>query len=325
LKPFDPYLQVLKIYTHIEDFHVSRPVLTIGTFDGIHLGHRAVIGQLTRIAHEVDGESVVFTFYPHPRLVVSARESNLRLLTTLEEKKRQLERSGIEHLVVYPFTEAFARLTYEQFIADLLVGKMNIHTLVVGHDHRLGKNREGTYENIQKLATQWGFSLQKIEPFLVQGFDVSSSKIRNVLLAGDVVRANQFLGYTFTLQGTVTEGNRIGRSIGFPTANIVAGDPHKLIPAEGVYAITAFLGDRFFKGMLNIGFRPTLHANADHRTIEAHLFDFDEDIYHKEITLCFHQRIRDEKKFENIGALQQQLIADREQVQKILSGLTPEP
>jgi riboflavin kinase/FMN adenylyltransferase len=301
----------LRIHNDIEHFDARNPVVTVGTFDGVHLGHRRVINQLNDIARKVNGESVVFTFYPHPRLVVSPDESNLRLITTLEEKIKLLEYAGVDHLVVYPFTKGFSSLTYEQFIAGILHEKMKLHTLVVGYDHRLGKGRLGTFGNIVELAGKLNFSVQKTDTFWAQEVQVSSSKIRNALLAGDIILANTFLGYPFSIPGTVAEGNRVGRSIGFPTANIVTRDPHKLIPAEGVYAVTVSIGKRFFKGMLNIGYRPTLYKNADHRTVEVHIFDFNEDIYKKDIVVHLHQRIRDEKKFDSLDALKNQLGHDK--------------
>jgi riboflavin kinase / FMN adenylyltransferase len=309
----------LKIHNDIDFFEAANPVITIGTFDGVHLGHRKVIDQLKRIAESVSGESVVFTFYPHPRLVVSANESNLRLLTTFSEKAEQLELAGVDHLVVYPFTIDFAELTYDQFISEILIKKLHMHTLVIGYDHRLGKNREGTYNNIVALAKKFSFNVEKIDTFLIKGIDISSSKIRAALQKGEIETANLFLGYTYSLQGEVTEGNRIGRGIGFPTANILIGDRYKLIPAEGVYAVTVQYGKELFKGMLNIGFRPTIELNADHRTIEVNIFNFDRDIYQEELTIFFHHRIRSEQKFKSIEELRSQLVIDREHIEKLLS------
>jgi len=309
----------LKIHDDIDLFDAVNPVITIGTFDGVHLGHRKVIDQLNRIADSVGGESVVFTFYPHPRLVVSASESNLRLLSSFAEKASLLEKAGVDHLVVYPFTIDFAELTYDQFIKRILIDKLHLHTLVLGHDHRLGKNREGTYDNVVSLAQTLSFGVEKIDTFLVDQVDISSSKIRTALQKGDVEKATRYLGYPYSLKGTVVEGNKIGRQMGFPTANLVSGDPFKLIPLEGVYAVTVLVDGVFYRGMLNIGFRPTLEMNADHRTIEVNIFDFDQDIYQKEITLFFHYKIRSEQKFESIEKLKLQLIQDRDHIMKMLT------
>jgi len=307
------------IHNDINLFKAENPVITIGTFDGVHEGHKKVIGRLNDIAASVHGESVIFTFYPHPRLVVSAHESNLRLLTTFTEKAHQLELAGIDHLVVYPFTIDFAELTYEKFIADILIKKLNLHTLVIGHDHRLGKNREGTYDNIISLSRKLHFTVEKIDTFLINGIDISSSKIRTALQRGEIEKANDYLGYNYQITGNVTNGNQIGRNIGFPTANIITTDHSKLIPSEGVYAVIVTVEDKQYQGMLNIGFRPTIDQNADHRTIEVHIFNFEENIYNKEITISFKKRIRSERKFNSIEELRLQLVDDQQLIEKILS------
>lgn len=309
----------MKIHYDIDFFDAVNPVITIGTFDGVHLGHRKVIARLNEIARQVKGESVIFTFYPHPRLVVSASESNLRLLSSFTEKAELLEKAGIDHLVVFPFTIDFAELSYEEFIREILIEKMHIHTLVVGHDHRLGKKREGSYENILALQKKLSFNVEKIETFILDEVDISSSKIRAAIQNGDIDKANSFLGYNYSIQGVVTEGKKIGRGIGFPTANIICGDPYKLIPVEGVYAVTVSYEDKIYKGMMNIGFRPTLNNNADHRTIEVNIFNFDQDIYQKQLTVFIHKRIREEKKYVNIYRLKDQLTRDKFKALKILS------
>jgi riboflavin kinase / FMN adenylyltransferase len=308
----------LIIHHDINNFIAHRPVVTIGTFDGVHLGHLKVIEQLKQIAHGIHGESVLFTFYPHPRLVLSDENSDLRLLSTIDEKIDRLSKAGIDHLLLYPFTKTFASLTYQQFVLDVLLAKMKLHTLVVGHDHRLGKNREGSYENLVALSKKNGFGVEKIDAFLYNEIDISSSKIRHALQEGDVSKARHFLGYSFSIKGKVAQGNKIGREIEFPTANIEANDPNKLIPARGVYAITIEVDGVLHKAMLNIGYRPTVNINADKRTIEAHIFDFNRDIYQKEVTLYFHQRVRDEIKFLSLDELKAQLLADKNCVLKML-------
>lgn len=308
----------LKVHYGIDQFTAKNPVITVGTFDGIHRGHLKVIDQLNRIAKEKQGESVLFTFYPHPRLVVSKDAKNLRLITTLKEKIDRLQKSGIDHMVIYPFTKEFAALSYNEFIENILIKKMGLHTLVVGHDHKLGKNREGSYENIQALAKRLNFGVQKIDTFVIDDIDISSSKIRSALQIGDVKTVKQYLGYAFTIHGKVAVGNQIGRKINFPTANVESNDPYKIIPAEGVYAVTVKVKELVYRGMLNIGHRPTIEKNADKRTIEAHIFDFNEDIYQEEITICFHERIREERKFNGLKELKNQLKIDEENVIKIL-------
>ena len=307
------------IHHNIKLFKARNPVVTIGTFDGVHLGHRKVIDQLKSIAQRVGGESVIFTFYPHPRLIVSGNENSLRLLTTLEEKTEQLRQSGIDHMVVYPFTPDFAALTYREFIQQVMVDQLHLHTLVVGYDHRLGRNREGTYDKIAELSDELRFRVEKIDALVMDNVDISSSKIRQALQEGNIDKVNSFLGYRFTIKGRVAVGNQIGRSIGFPTANIEASDPWKIIPAKGVYAVLATVDGNTYQAMLNIGFRPTINANADRRTIEAHLFNFQGDIYQHEVTLEFYYRIRDERRFSSLKALKSQLEVDKQLVLKLLA------
>jgi riboflavin kinase/FMN adenylyltransferase len=310
----------VKIYTDIGNFKAHRPVITIGTFDGVHRGHQKVIARLKEIARSHNGESVIFTFYPHPRLVTAPGETNLRLLTTLEEKKELFARFGIDHLIVFPFTKAFSQLSYSQFVEEVLVKQLHTHCLVVGYDHRFGKNREGGFEYLQNCVEKFGFEIEKLDVLLIDEAHVSSTRIREALEKGDVATANKFLGYRFTLHGTVVEGQRVGRKLGFPTANIEASDPHKLIPGYGVYAVEVLLSGEKYQGMLNIGSRPTFNRNAGNRSIEVHIFDFSGDIYNREIILVFVGKIRDEQKFSGVEALAEQLKKDKVTALKILSG-----
>ena len=304
----------MKVYHNIETFNAPNPVVTIGTFDGVHNGHKKVIGRLNELASEMGGESVIFTFFPHPRLVLSPEEGNLRLLTTLDEKIRLLEEAGADHLIAYPFTREFSNLSYSEFVKTVLVEKLGTRCLVIGYDHKFGKNREGGYEFLKQCAYQYGFRLEKLDAFYVDNINISSTKIREALEAGDISRTNEFLGYRFTLHGSVVEGQKLGRKIQFPTANIEASDPHKIIPGYGVYAVTVRIDGTFYKGMLNIGTRPTISSNADHRSIEVHIFDFSETIYGRQIELCFYHKTRDEKKFNSIEELKTQLEKDKNQI-----------
>lgn len=309
----------MKIYTDLNQFQVERPVITIGTFDGIHLGHQKVIARLNDFARQHNGESVIFTFHTHPRLVTSPDETTLRLLTTLEEKTELLEKFGIDHLIIYPFNREFANLTYHEFVEKILVEKLRTHCLVVGYDHKFGKNREGGFEYLQKCADKYNFHIEKLDALLVEDDSVSSTKIRNALESGDMEKANQFLGYPFTLHGTVVSGNQLGRKLGFPTANIESSNKYKIIPGYGVYAVKVRLKQGEYNGMLNIGTRPTFNNNADNRSIEVNIFDFDGDIYGQEITLGFVAKIRDEKKFSGIEMLVEQLKKDKTDAFRILS------
>ena len=295
-------------------------MVTIGTFDGVHLGHRMIIERLKELAQKYDGETVIFTFFPHPRLVTAPGETNLRLLTTLEEKMELFEDLGIDHLVVYPFTKEFSQLSYAEFVQQILAGQIKTRCLVVGYDHKFGKNREGGFEYLQECARKYQFDIEKQEPLSIDENHISSTKIRDALQAGDIKKANRYLGYPFTLHGKVVEGKQLGRKIGFPTANIEASDPHKIIPGYGVYAVKIKVNEISFSGMLNIGSRPTFNQNADQRSIEVHIFDFNDDIYNAGITLTFIDKIREEQKFNGIEALANQLMKDKITALKILAG-----
>ena len=309
----------MKIHHDLKNFRANNPVLTIGTFDGVHLGHQKVISRLKDFAAAYNGESVVFTFYPHPRLVTSPGETNLRLLTTREEKIQLFAESGIDHLIVYPFTKEFSKLTYNEFVKSILVEKIQTHCLVVGYDHKFGKNREGGFEYLKNCANEFGFKIERLEALAIGDLKISSTKIRAALQNGDVKKAGEYLGYKFTLHGSVVPGRKLGRSIGFPTANVEASDKHKLIPGYGVYAVRILLNNAKYNGMLNIGTRPTFNQNADNRSIEVNIFDFDSDLYNKEITLIFEDKIRDEERFSGVEELVKQLKKDRVAALKILN------
>ena len=310
----------MHIYHHISELsNLTNTIVTIGTFDGVHLGHQEVISELKRLSALSGGDSVVFTFDPHPRIVVSPQEDSLRLLSTIEEKISLMEKAGVDHLVIYPFTSEFSRLSYNEFVATVLVGKMKISSLVVGYDHRFGQGRKGDFSSLELLSKSLNFKVEQLSQLLVDNKVVSSSKIRSELEAGNVSKANHLLGYYYTLSGKVIEGMQLGRKIGFPTANIVPTDRHKLVPADGVYAVLVNAGGKVFQGMLNIGIRPTVNYNVDHKSIEVNIFDFDSDIYNSEITLFFVEKIRDEQKFQGIDELRHQLNMDRIIAREILS------
>lgn len=301
----------MKVYTSLKDFSANKPVLTIGTFDGVHLGHQKVILSLREIAKKHGGETVIFTFSAHPRLVTAPNETNLRLLTTLDEKIELFERYGIDHLIVYPFDKAFSQVSYARFVEEILVKQIGIHSLVIGHDHKFGKNREGDFDYLQQCAIKFNFEIERLDALFVEDENVSSTRIRNALQNGEIRKANHYLGYEFTLHGTIVPGKQLGRLMGFPTANIEASDKNKIIPGYGVYAVKVLLNNRLFYGMMNIGTRPTFNKNADNRSIEVNIFDFDEDVYGQEIKLTFVSKIRDETKFDNVQMLVAQLVKDK--------------
>jgi len=311
----------VKIYHNIEDFqNVSFPVLTTGTFDGVHAGHKTILDRLKSIAEENDGETVLLTFSPHPRIVLFPDQNDLRLLTTREEKIALLEEYGIDHLIIHPFTKQFSRLSSVEYIRDLLVNKLQIKKLVIGYDHHFGRNREGTLEHLLECGPIYGFDVEEIPAADIDHVNVSSTKIRHALLKGDIATAQAYLGHDYLLTGEVVAGDGRGKKIGFPTANLQIDDSLKLIPADGVYAINAVLKGESYQGMMNIGVRPTISESPDSedKKIEIHLFDFDQDIYGQLLTVKFVERIRDERKFSSVEALAEQLAKDKESALAIL-------
>lgn len=304
------YLYCLKLYYNIKDFTSnSRTVLTTGTFDGVHLGHRTIIDRVNHIAQHVNGESVLLTFNPHPRQVLQPDGVSLKLLSTVEEKAELLEKAGIQHLVIHPFTKEFAATSSTDFIQEILVRQMKVSKLVIGYNHRFGSNREGSFEHLNQFGPQYGFEVEEISAKDVDEVEVSSTRIRQALGEGDVSKAALYLGYYYFLSGTVIRGDQRGRTIGFPTANLQVSNTLKLVPADGVYAVKVQVGDVFFPGMLNIGTRPTFETIP---SIEAHLFSFDKDIYGASVRIYFISKLREERKFSGIDALKHQLNLDKE-------------
>lgn len=307
----------MKIYEGLADFpKLKNAVVTSGTFDGVHLGHQKILQRIREIAKNIDGETVLITFWPHPRLVLFPDEHKLRLLSTFEEKTKLLREFGVDHLVSIPFTKEFSELSSEEFIQNVLVDKIRCRKLVIGYDHRFGKNREGSFEYLQANHSNFGFELEEIPRQDVDDIGVSSTKIRKALEAGDVNIAINYLGRPYELNGLVIKGQQIGRSIGFPTANIHIPNDYKLIPKDGVYAVEAIVDDKLYKAMLNIGNRPTVDGHK--KTVEAHLFDFQGDLYDKQITIYFKAFLRDERKFDGLEALKSQLSLDQINAKKLL-------
>jgi riboflavin kinase/FMN adenylyltransferase len=308
----------LKIYQNIKDFPKSSyAVVTVGTFDGLHLGHQKIIRRMKELAKENHGETILVTFDPHPRLVVNKNAIEIKFINTQKRKFDLLDTLGIDRLIIIPFTQEFAKTSSEDFIKDYLVDRIGVKKLIVGYDHHFGRNREGNYQQLYQLGEIYGFDVEEISAqYIDDHLAVSSTKIRNALMDGNVNLANKMLGYEYSITGIVVEGNKIGRTIGFPTANIEIEDKYKLIAAGGVYACKVNIEGKIYLGMGNIGTRPTVGING--LVTEVHVFDFDKDIYGQVITIYFLDRIRDERKFNNLDELKSQLEHDRIQVKDLL-------
>lgn len=307
----------MKIYNSISEFPAGiGAVVTTGTFDGVHIGHQQIIRRLRETAERNKGETVLLTFFPHPRMVLFPERKQL-LLNTPEEKTSLLEKAGVDHLIVHPFTREFSMLSSTDFIQEILVKQIGTKTLVIGHDHHFGRNREGSFSHLLEFGPVYGFNVEEIPAREVEHITVSSTRIRQSLGEGDVETASSYLGYRYQLSGTVVKGRQIGRSIDFPTANIRVDDPFKLVPADGVYAVYVKRGDAVLKGMLNIGVRPTISGKE--RTIEVNILDFDADLYGETLILEFVKRLRNEIKFNGLDALKAQLEKDRLSAREILA------
>lgn len=303
----------MNIYRDITELPLFKnAIITIGTFDGVHNGHRQILNQLIEEANEVDGTPVVITFYPHPKQIVGNDLSSVLVLNTLEEKSALLAEVGIEHLVVVPFTKEFAEQSAEDYIKNFLVRSFKPHTIIIGYDHRFGKNRAGNYELLEVKGQEFNYKVKEIPEHILHNITISSTKIRTQLLEGNISTANELLGYDYFFSGNVITGKQMGRTIGFPTANLAINNESKLIPGNGVYAVTVQIENdkTIFNGMMNIGVRPTFEKTE--RTIEVNIFDFDSPIYDKQLTVHIKTRLRDEMKFDGIDSLKNQLNRDRE-------------
>ncbi len=308
----------MKVYRSIQDLpKIKNAIVTQGTFDGVHAAHKVIINRLKELAIQNEGETVVITFDPHPRLVLFPDDQSLKLLHTLDEKIDALDKSGIDHLVIIPFTKEFSKLTSLQFIRDIIVNQIGTKILVIGYNHRFGNNREGSFEHLKKYSPLYGFDIVEISEQEVDEVAVSSTRIRKALLSGDIITANKYLGKKYALQGTVLHGKKLGRTIGFPTANIHVSDKNKLIPNDGVYAVYVIVNNKKYRGMLNSGYRPTV--DGVNYSIEVHLFDFNEDIYNQFITIEYVDKLRDEIKFMNLDSLRNQLEKDKLRATQILA------
>jgi len=298
----------LKIKTTLESYSNNNSVVTIGTFDGVHIGHQKIIKRLVNIAKKKDLQAIVFTFFPHPRMVLQ-EDANIKLINTLDEKSKLLENLGVDHLVVKKFTKDFSRLTALEFVRDILVNKLHVKYIIVGYDHHFGRNRTANINDLREFGETYDFNIIEISAQDIDEVTVSSTKIRQALIEGDVKSANAFLGYNFMLTGKVVEGKRLGKQIGFPTANLQIEETYKLIPKNGSYIVKSYVHNVNVFGMMNIGTNPTF--NGEQQSIEVHFFDFDKDIYYEKIEIHLLHRLRDEEKFESIESLKAQLHRDK--------------
>ena len=300
----------MKIYHTLDDFStLGYAVVTSGTFDGVHLGHRKILERLKEIAKNNSGETVVITFWPHPRLVLHPDDQTLKLLNTFEEKTELLKEQGIQHLVRIPFTKAFSQISSLEFIKNILIEKIGTRKLVIGYDHHFGKNREGSFDQLKINAPKFGFEVEEIPRQEIDHLAVSSSKIRKAIEAGEVDLASQLLGRPYSLSGRVIKGNRIGSGLGFPTANLDIDSHYKLIPKEGIYAVNVEYERKMFGGMLYIGNRPTI--NGTKQSIEVNIFNFDKEIYGENLKVELKKLLRLDSRYNNLDELRDQLHKDK--------------
>ena len=323
----------MKIYRSLEDFSpVENAVVTIGTFDGVHIGHQKILVHLKEAAQKVNGETILLTFFPHPRLIINPDDDSLRLINDIEEKVSQLSKVGIDHLIIIPFSRDFSNQTPEEYISNVLVGKLGTKKIVIGYDHHFGKDRKGTLGDLEQFASIFDYSVDEIPEQDINDIAVSSTRVREALIKGDIKTANLYLGYPFELTGTVIRGDQIGRTIGFPTANLQVHEPHKLIPAYGIYAVEVYIYNHIqnittgeykeenpisiAKGMGYIGTRPTV--DGMNRAIEISLFDFDQDIYGKTLRVKFLHFIRHDERFDSLEEMKAQIKADEIEIRSLI-------
>ena len=310
----------MKVHKDLAKLPLFRnAVITIGTFDGVHTGHQKIIQQLREEATKIEGETVIITFDPHPRKVIGKKNGEIKLINTLEEKIELIASKGIDHLAIVPFTNSFASITAEEYIGDFLIDKFHPHSIIIGYDHRFGKERKGDYHLLEERSAEYHYELKEIPVHLNDSISVSSTNIRSAIETGDFAWANNLLGYAYFFEGTVVEGNKLGRTIGYPTANLKIENSEKIVPADGVYAVNIEIKETptpnpkpptlYLKGMMNIGNRPTVGGTQ--KTIEVNIFDFDEDIYGWTLRVFIKRRLRSEQKFSSLEELKAQLAKDK--------------
>ena len=299
----------MKIFHSINEFNSSKKtILTLGTFDGVHIGHRKILEKLTQNTRNGEYESLVLTFFPHPRMVLKG-QSDVKLLNTISEKIDLLEKLGVQNLVIHPFDETFSQLTAEEFVKTVLVEKFHIQKIIIGHDHRFGKNRTANIDDLIEFGKQYHFEVEQISVQEINDVSISSTKIRNALKEGNMALANDYLGYEYFVTGIVSKGKQLGRTIGFPTANLQIEENDKLIPQNGVYVIKSTINQKTIFGIMNIGFNPTVAGEK--LSVEVHYFDFDADLYNQEIRVSILEYLRAEQKFDSVAKLKEQLEKDK--------------
>lgn len=309
----------MKVHTGTSLQRLNNPAISIGVFDGVHRGHAAIFGKVKQRAVEMGGDSAIVTFWPHPRVVLGKKSDELRFLTSLDEKKALISQNSIDHLFVMPFTNEFAQIPPCRFVKNYLVNLVGLRHLVFGFDHHFGYKRQGNYENLKSCAELYGFNIEQVDPVMDGNIRISSTVIREALNQGDVKLASRLLSYFYSLEGKIIGGKKIGRRIEFPTANIEICDKHKLIPADGVYAVKVTIEESDFMGMMNIGFRPTVNRDDRDKSLEVHIIDFEGDVYNQIIKISFIERIREEREFSSVDKLKEQLIKDKNITLQVLS------
>lgn len=302
-------IAVLNVFPSISEFNsTKKTIVTIGTFDGVHIGHQKIIEKLIQETKKADCESLILTFFPHPRMVLNG-SSSIKLLNTINEKSSLLEKMGLDNLVVHPFDKKFSNLSAEEFVKTILVDSFNIKKIIIGYDHRFGNNRAANIDDLISFGKKYAFEVEQISAQEIDSVSVSSTKIRDAITDGNMIVANEFLGYEYILSGKIITGKQLGRTIGFPTANIKIEENYKLIPKNGVYIVKSHLQEKTVFGIMNIGLNPTV--NGEDLSIEVHFLDFDADLYNKNITVSVIARIRDEQKFTSIDLLKAQIQEDK--------------
>jgi len=307
----------MHIYHHIHEYtRLKNAIVTIGTFDGVHLGHRKIISGIKELAENTGGETVLLTFFPHPRMILHPEDESIKLINTITEKAELMEQLGIDHLIITPFSRDFSNQSAEEYIRDVLVNKIGTKKIVIGYDHRFGKDRQGGLDDLLRLGPVYGFDVVEIPEQDINEVAISSTRIRSALLNGEIALANTCLGYPFFITGRIVRGDQIGRQLGYPTANIVIPETYKLIPSDGIFAAKVKIDGVNYGGMAYIGTRPTI--NGTRRNIEVNIFDFDREIYNQQVSMEFHNFVRGDMKFDSLDELKAQIAKDKVEVEKLL-------